>query len=889
MSWKKSVSKFVKDAEDRVVNLNLDTKDIKYSDKIKKRRELVKITGDEEIVRAFLITRLVNQLGYNPQLIEIEKEYPAGRRPAMMPRIDVILRDAKGKAFLFLECKAPGEFEKDKHHIKGQLFELAKLEGNVKYLVYYTIEETETGLRDKLILIELAKFKDYEDWVEKGSPSIANELPAYYNEAKKEPLRKGGTRDLRKRFQPNELKPLATDLHNVLWGGGGTSDTEIFASLVNIILAKIQDEYDRYDGEEYHFQIHQYGKSIEPETKVFDRVNNLYRKALQEQLNITKNLEQQFVINQQKFPLNKLIYTVQKLEEFSFVDGKSTIDGKDILGDFFEQIQRDGFKQTKGQFFTPMNVVRFLLYALEIDELALKRLNDNATLPYVIDPACGSGTFLIEAMKMITREIKYRRRNEVKKSRQVQDRFDDFFMPNNKEHRWAQKFIYAIEHNFDLGTATKVNMILHGDGATNVFVNDGLLPFRFYQKAEPNALNTHDVDPLYYNKDTNEQFEVLASNPPFSVNLADETKKRLNLTFVFHGKKNSENLFIERYYQLLKENGRLGVVLPESVFDTTENKYIRLFLYKYFWIRAIVSLPQLTFEPYTSTKTSLLFAQKKTKAEVENWNEAWNKHSSDFGKLKTRTENYIKVYLEGEPKSKFPSIKDDDDEDVRENLSSFLRLNLDGEGRELEVKETIEKYRAQIEETAKIDKDTVEAFGYVNTSWVFSRVAEALSLPIFMAEAEGVGYKRGKKKERPQQNELFDTEIAPESIKAAEVKDFYEENKEELSDRIAEIKKELENTKVDEKKKPVYLKRLKLIEAELEGLGKEQDRVMAALETYYDEGGNLLEAYKPRLDADLLAIFQLPRMEKFKSGYVLIRQTDHRTILDLLRKAKVWR
>jgi type I restriction enzyme M protein len=56
------------------------------------------------------------------------------------------------------------------------------------------------------------------------------------------------------------------------------------------------------------------------------------------------------------------------------------------------------------------------------------------------------------------------------------------------------------------------------------------------------------------------------------------------------------------------------VVLPESVFDTTENKYIRLFIYKYFKVRAVVSLPQITFEPFTSTKTSLLFAQQKHKS-----------------------------------------------------------------------------------------------------------------------------------------------------------------------------------------------------------------------------------------------------------------------------------
>ncbi|MEN3329410.1 MAG: type restriction enzyme protein, partial [Acidobacteriota bacterium] len=441
MNWKTSVSQFVKDAQEKVVELNLDTKSVRYLDPIKKWREVIKITGDEEIVRAFLITRLVNQLGYKPELIDIEKDYAAGRKPILTPRIDIILRGSKDKAFLFVECKAPSEFERDKQHIRGQLFELAKLEGGVKYLVYYTIEETENGLRDKLIMIEFSKFENYEDWIDKGSPSIANEIPAHYNEARKEPLIKGGKRDLRKRFEPTELKALATDLHNVLWGGGGTGDTEVFTSLVNIILAKIQDEYDRADGEEYRFQIHQYGKNIEQGGKIFERVNSLYRKALEEQLNITQDLEQQFVINQQKFSLNKLIYAVQSLEEFSFIDGKSTVDGKDILGDFFEQIQRDGYKQTKGQFFTPMTVVRFLLYALELDELALKRLNENGTLPYIIDPACGSSTFLIEAMKMVTQELKYRRRNEVKKSRHALDRFEEFFMPDNREHRWAQKYI----------------------------------------------------------------------------------------------------------------------------------------------------------------------------------------------------------------------------------------------------------------------------------------------------------------------------------------------------------------------------------------------------------------------------------------------------------------
>lgn len=93
---------------------------------------------------------------------------------------------------------------------------------------------------------------------------------------------------------------------------------------------------------------------------------------------------------------------------------------------------------------------------------------------------------------------------------------------------------------------------------------------------------------------------------------------------MYGDKKKSENLFIERWYQLLRENGRLAAVLPESVFDTNENKYIRLFIYKYFKIKAVVSLLQLAFAPYTPTKTSILFAQKKRAEEIEEWNRLWD-------------------------------------------------------------------------------------------------------------------------------------------------------------------------------------------------------------------------------------------------------------------------
>ena len=190
-------------------------------------------------------------------------------------------------------------------------------------------------------------------------------------------------------------------------------------------------------------------------------------------------------------------------------------------------------------------------------------------------------------------------------------------MPDHRENKWASNFIYGVEINFNLGTASKVNMILHGDGSTNIFVKDGLLPFKFYDKeTAPNFLKQCEQDNIYFDKEVNRQFDCIITNPPFSVDLDNETKKNVKKEFIFGDKKNSENLFVERWYQLLKPNGRFGVVLPESVFDTTENKYIRLFIYKYFKVKAVVSLHSLLSNRLQAQKPVFFLLKRKPKRKL---------------------------------------------------------------------------------------------------------------------------------------------------------------------------------------------------------------------------------------------------------------------------------
>lgn len=748
-----------------VENINTETKDVKYSSSIKSPRQINKLPGNEELVRAIVLTKLSNEYGYKLENLEIEKTYNIGRPKVINPRIDLIVKDDKGNAFLYIELKSPEEFEKDQDEIiEKQLFNLAGAElalGNsVKYLVLMTCELSKDTFPYKAIVIDYEKYHSFEEW--KKERHYADEIPKKYGFAIKTPYVKSGCKDLEKTYSKEQVDSIRRNLHNVLWGGGGTDDNEVFSSLVNLILAKIQDESEKCDGEKYDFQsfsfIDESGEKFETNEDLFNRINQLYRRALKERMYISElsKINKSYVINEDKFSLSKLKYAVMVLEKYSLVDGKNSYDGKDLLGDFFEGIIRDGFKQSKGQFFTHVNIVTFILWGLQLDKLAINKINNNKEIPYLIDPSAGSATFLIEYMKFITQNIKYRFKSELAKNRDIDDKFREWFMPVNRENKWAKEYIYGIEHNFNLGTASKVNMILHGDGSTNIFVKDGLVSFSHYNKeSAPNALNSSHKDINYGEKKVNAQFDIVISNPPFSVELDADTKKDLGSNFLFGDKKNSENLFIERYYHLLKDGGRMGIVLPESVFDTTENKYIRLFIYKYFKVKAIISLPSITFAPYTSTKTSILFAQKKQSVDVEKWNKEWSKYSSEWGKLKTRCLNILEVHKNGKDRKKMPSIKNITKDNEKELILRLLKSQVSDNDIHLDVKELVDKYSDDIYMICKPDKDTNDVFGLVNTWWVFGEVARTLNYTVFMSEVENVGYKRTKRGEKLQPNDLF--------------------------------------------------------------------------------------------------------------------------------------
>lgn len=924
--WKYKIYEIITNANDKIADMDWENATIKYSEDILKHEKIEQLKTstqekDEEFVRAYLTNKLVNELGYVKKNIEFEKTYTQGsigrdKKNKATAQVDIIVKDKLGNPFLFIECKAPDKFEEGKSDIKGQLFNLSDEEEKqyktkVKYLVYYTVDYIDGKFVDNVIIIDKTTTPTYEEWEAKNETSVSNILPYNYGKPTRTiRVKKVGDPDLIS-ISKDKLAQIRTKIHNTLWSSG-VEDNEAYNFLIKFLLTKIYDEDFAKPDEEYKCQI--FDKDFDDEAAFLERINATYKKALKDKLNYNdKDLESSSIISN-SITIKSLYFMTELLEKYSF--RKSLTSKEDILGLFFEETNRDKFKQSKGQFFTTTNVVNFIIYGLQLDKLATQLFDEYRMLPYIIDPSTGSGTFLIESMKAITKTFKNRTGNLSNEELRIYKRS----FPEDKPNEWAQDYIYGIDNSYNLALSTKVNMILHGDGSSHIFLNDGLASFDHYKDLKGTKLSERETADLHYSKLdahmlVNERFDVIFSNPPFSVNTT-VTKKELNKYFLF-GDGKSENLFIERYYQLLKEGGRLGVVLPESTFDTTEHTYIRLFLYKYFNIKAIVSLPQVTFEPYTTTKTSILFAQKKTKAEVEEWNALWNEYSKEWGRLKTRVTRYFGFFVKGQKLNKKTSfakelsdetrklfeeadsqaikeINEDDKNLILKNIKRFLKDYITNSDDSLDIKDLLEKYSDEIEKVSEYDKKTTAAFGFANSWWVFGEVAKKLDYSIFMASANNVGYKRTKRGENPMPNDLFDIEIAPSELDVDGIFEKYANKIQNLSEQLSKKEKEQKQIIIKQKQTGPDKKKIDKLQIELNKLSiakekveEERDKVNEFVEKYYDHR-NLRREYTERTDKDLLNCFNTGLLKDYKSKEILLRQTTKLKILDALRQDVSW-
>lgn len=374
---------------------------------------------------------------------------------------------------------------------------------------------------------------------------------------------------------PN-LKQIFTQINQHLYGKLKYTHTDTRSrskEIINLLLCKIIDEKNKTPEEPVEFCIRQ----EENAHLLSSRIKKFFITKVKEEY-------QEIFDEDEKINLSKeLIYLIVKeLQKISLLNSS-----RDILSDAFEIFVSKVLKDEGGQFFTPSNVIKFMVNYLNPD------INDQ-----ILDPACGHGGFLLETKDLLWSKI------------------ENTFEENDKiiEQKKLDVItnLYGIEKDSFLVKLCKLYLAILSGKKSNIFCEDSL------------DINNYQDQAKEHIKD--DFFNCILTNPPFGSRIPIDEKSILTNYRLGHIWKNIKNkwkmedtivkqqppqiLFIERCIQLLKNGGKLGIILPEGIFGNPTDRYIWEYLNSNGKILGIISLDQNTFQPYTCNKTSILFFQK---------------------------------------------------------------------------------------------------------------------------------------------------------------------------------------------------------------------------------------------------------------------------------------
>lgn len=447
---------------------------------------------------------------------------------------------------------------------------------------------------------------------------------------------------------------------------------------------------------------------------------------------------------------------VRKLEKYNLSDTS-----EDVKGVAFERFLGRTFRGEIGQFFTPRSIVEFMVHMVDPQEGDI-----------VCDPASGSGGFLIRVFEIVREKILADADNqynafkvdieandsltEEQKAKMLQDKYTEIqneLDQTRKDSRlWklSNRCIYGTDANDRMARTSKMNMIMHGDGHGGVHHHDGFL----------------NVNGIFEGR-----FNIILTNPPFGANvepsdkvleadiavnpaseqryfdeygdLYKEAQKRVKAALnqpiaklfelpkrtekkgkIEYGKIKTEVLFIERCLDLLQPGGRLGIVLPEGIFNNPSLAYVREFTEDRAFLRAVISMPADTFKSSgADVKCSLLFLQKFTEEEQRIFDETYTTAKLDIENKYANEIEMERERLEAEIEAAKQAKDTERRKEQQKELKDYLKV--------MEAR--------QISESRQLLR---ERFDY----------------PIFMYEAEKVGITATGEED---QNELYPNENKP--------------------------------------------------------------------------------------------------------------------------------
>jgi len=271
---------------------------------------------------------------------------------------------------------------------------------------------------------------------------------------------------------------------------------------------------------------------------------------------------------------------VEALEKYSILDTSL-----EVMDSVFEHLVSRAAKGAKGQYFTPRHVIECCV-----------RIIDPSPDEIIIDPACGSGGFLIHALNYIRTNY-----------------------PSADVEAYCENRLWGFDFEHRAIQVAKALMLIAGDGQANIFRVNSLLLNNIQQismleedKTGIPNLTIEDVVRMRYRKQ--DGFDVVLTNPPFAGEIKEGSILEGYELYRKGRRLERDVLFLERCIKLLKPGGRIGIVLPYNKLGSQAWAYLREWLYKNLRIVAVLGLGRNTFLPHTHQKASILFGIKRERA-----------------------------------------------------------------------------------------------------------------------------------------------------------------------------------------------------------------------------------------------------------------------------------
>mgnify|MGYP001603823551 CR=1 FL=1 len=514
----------------------------------------------EEIIRQLWLNKLKTHYKYSLERIDTEKSVHFGREIHAKAADIIVYAKDKITPYIIIEVKSPTE-RKGIEQLKSYLSAEGSLMG------------VWSNGKEKIVL-----YRPYPKEFEDSLSDIPREDQTIDDLFEVKRTWTG----LNPRF---DFVEIVKHMEELALAGSGAN---VFEEIFKIIFAKLYDEKiarERREGEEVLFR-----KYRDPE-KTYQVINDeLFRNAISEWPDIFESSDR---IRLSPARLSICAAFLENIRLFEIGQGEL-----EIVDNAFEHLIGEVSKGKKGQYFTPRHVVK----------MCVQMLNPKDS-EYIIDPACGSGGFLLHAMYHV---------------------WECYLRTDSAKKEYAAKYLFGIDFDDNMRRISQALMLIAGDGKHHIFKRDSL-DARDWQGIESEEARVELKRLLTESNDSTESrenqltyrhlnFDILLTNPPFAGENPDHALLRQYELARKDGGKLRNNverhiLFIERTLDMIRPGGRMAIVLPQGVLNNTSMQYIREWLFDKARILAVIGLHGNTFKPHTGTKTSVLFLQKWNKNE----------------------------------------------------------------------------------------------------------------------------------------------------------------------------------------------------------------------------------------------------------------------------------